>query len=213
MSEFNELKASSYVVLLSGTHVTGKETLAVSLSKSLGCPWLKAEHIHASASFGARSQEKKGYNYGGVFGRIWFSKLRRLGFLADGNESDGELEVDTCRKLRTAPRKPGSNCTALISCFAMRKPARDAIRDVMLAHDIRAIFTILHITEETLFGRTLGAEEPELAERIMGEKIADIQKPFQEERDVILIDSMKDVDALFSEIRERIMRQLTNSEK
>lgn len=211
MSRFDEVKPSSYVVLLSGTHVTGKETLAVSLSKSLTCPWLKAEPIHASASFGARSQEKKGYNYGEVLGRIWFSKLRRLGFLSDGNESDGESEVDVGKKSRTARRRSGSNCTALISCFAMRKPARDAIRDVMLAHDIRVIFVILHITEETLCGRTLGAEEPELAERIMGEKIADIQEPLQEERDVILVDSLQDVDAMFLEIKARITRQLAAS--
>jgi gluconate kinase len=191
-------------VLLSGTHVTGKETLAVSLSKSLGCPWIKAEMAHNSASFGARSQAKKGYNYGEVFGRIWFSKLRRLGFLSDGNESDGETNVE-------APRKVVPDCTALISCYATRKPARDAIRDVMLAHSIKPIFVIMHITKETLSGRTLGAEEPELAERIMGEKIADIQEPLEEEKDVILIDSMRDVDALFVEIREGINQQLANS--
>jgi len=205
----NELRASSYVVLLSGTHVTGKETLAVSLSKSLGCPCINAEIVQDSAAVGARSQEKKGYSYSEVFGRIWFSKLRRLGFLSDGNESDGESEVDPCRKLRTAPMKLAPDCTALLSCLAMRKPARDAIRDVMLTHSIRTIFVILHITKETLSGRTLGAEEPELAKRIMGEKIADIQPPLDEEEDVILVDSMQDIDALFLEIRERITKQLT----
>ena len=92
----------------------------------------------------------------------------------------------------------------------MRKLARDAIRDVMLAHSIKTIFVIMHITKETLSGRTLGAEEPELAERIMGEKIADIQEPLEEEKDVILIDSMLDVDASFFEIKEGITRQLAD---
>lgn len=201
---------SSYVVLLSGTHVTGKETLAVSLSKSLRCPWLKAEMVHNSATFGARSQAKKGYNYGEVFGRIWLSKLRRIGFLSDGNESNGESEIEPSKKLSTAPRKLGTDCTAIISFYAMRKPARDAIRDVMKAQSIRTIFVIMHITKETLSGRTLGAEEPELAERIMGEKIADIQEPLQEESDVILIDSMRDIESLFMDIQEGISRQLGN---
>jgi len=192
-------KPSSYVVLLSGTHVTGKETLAIHLSKALRCPWMKAEMIHASATFGARSQAKKGYTYGEVFGRIWFSKLRRLGFLSDGNESDGESDVE-------APRKVGKECTAILSCLHMRKPARDAIRDVMLVHSIRTIFVIMHITEETLSGRTLGAEEPELARRIMGEKIADIQEPLEEENDIILMDSLKDVDTMFVEIKDSIGR-------
>ncbi|KUJ23688.1 uncharacterized protein LY89DRAFT_679029 [Mollisia scopiformis] len=200
---------SSYVVLLSGTHVTGKETLAVSLSNSLGCPWLKAEMVHNSATFGARSQAKRGLNYGEVFGRIWYSKLRRIGFLSDGYESDGEGEVEAPGKTTTAPRRLGAECTALISCYAMRKPARDAIRDVMMAHSIRSIFVILNITKETLSGRTLGAEEPELAERIMGEKIEDIQEPLEEEKDIILVDSTRDVDALFVEIKERILQQLS----
>ena len=189
-------------MLLSGTHVTGKETLAVSLSKALSCPWIKAEMAHNAATFGSRSQAKRGYGYGKVFGRIWFSKLRRLGFLTDGNESDGEYKVEAPRKLGT------EGCTAVISLYHMRKPARDAIQDVMLEHSIRPIFVIMHITKETLSGRTLGAEEPELAERIMEQKIADIQEPLEEEKDVILIDSMRDVNALFPEIMEGITRQL-----
>ena len=158
--------------------------------------------VHNSAFFGARSQAKKGYNYSEVFGRIWLSKLRRIGFLTDGYESNGGSEV--------CPRKLGTDCTALISCYAMRKPARDAIRNVMLAHSIKPIFVIMHITKETLSGRTLGAEEPGLAERIMGEKIADIQEPLQEESDVILIDSMRDVDALFLEVKDALIQRVVD---
>lgn len=198
----SEPSLSSYVVLLSGTHVTGKETLAVSLSKALNGPWIRGEMVHNAAAFGSRSQEKKGYDYGKVFGRIWFTKLQRLGFLTDGNESDGESKVE-------APRKPGMDgCTAVISLYHMQKPDRDAIREVMLAHSIRTIFVIMHITKETLSGRTLGAEEPELAERIMEQKIAHIEEPLAEEKDVILVDSMQDVDAVFQEIMEGTNRLL-----
>lgn len=201
MSEPQEPKPTSYAVLLSGTHVTGKETLAVSLSRSLNCSWIKAETIYNFAKSGARSQVKKGYSHDEVFGRIWFSKLRRMGFLSDGYESDGEVEVG-------APRRFG-HCTALISCYSMPKPARDAIRHVMLANSIKPIFVILQITEEVLSGRTLGAEEPELAKRIMGEKLADIEEPvLEEEPDVTVIDSMRDIDFLYLEIKDGIDRQL-----
>ncbi|TVY80772.1 hypothetical protein LSUE1_G007034 [Lachnellula suecica] len=213
MSKSSEQPRScSYVVLLSGTHVTGKETLAVSLSTSLNSPWLKAEMIYNSARFGARTQAKKGYDYGEVFGRIWLSKLRRLGFLSDGNESDGESEagIPTLRRLSIAPRKFEGECTAIISCYATRKEDRDAIRIVMMGIMIKPIFVIMHITKETLSGRTLGAEEPELEEKIMGEKIADIKEPLEEEKDVILIDSMREVDALFLDIKDGINRQIAN---
>jgi gluconate kinase len=198
---------SSYVILLSGTHVAGKESLAISLSKSLNCPWIKAEMAHNSATLGARSQSKKGYSYDSVFRRIWCSKLLRLGLLSDGNESDGEGEVESPRK--SAPRKSG--CMVVISCYAMRKPARDAIRNVMVTNGIRSIFAITHITKETLLGRTLGAEEPDLAERIMGEKIADIQEPMDEERDVLLIDSLKDLDDMFLQVMGGISELLAES--
>jgi gluconate kinase len=194
-----EQEASSYVIILSGTHVTGKETLAVALSRTMNCPWLKAEMAHNSAAFGARSQSRRGYSYDSVFGRIWFSKLLRLGLLSDGYKSDGDSNSNSPRK--PAPRKSG--CMAIISCYAMRKQARDAIRSVMILNSIRPVHVIMQITEETLSGRTLGAEEPELAERIMGEKIADIQSPFEEENDLLLIDSLRGVDEMFSEIMMR----------
>ena len=156
-----------HVILLIGTHVTGKETLAFSLSRSHGCPWVKGELAHAAANFGARSQATKGpYDYGEVFQRIWFSKMQRLGLVIP----DQDLDHRAGSAMTPTPTaNPTSTCTAIITCYAMRKPARDAIRRVLLSHSIHPMFVILHITKETLSGRTLGAEEPELAERIMGE--------------------------------------------
>ncbi|KAI7783169.1 hypothetical protein LA080_012465 [Diaporthe eres] len=207
----------SYAVLLSGTHVTGKETLAVSLANALGCSWIKAEMAHNAATFGARSQAKRGFDYGKVFGRIWSSKLQRLGFLASRNEPDAVSEPDTEALERGEPdgttqQQQQQKCAAVISLYHMRKPARDAIRDAMLAQSVKPVFVILHITEETLSGRTLGAEEPQLAERIMAHKVADIQEPLGEEKDVILVDSLRDVDALFPEIMEGVSQQLQGRE-
>ncbi|POS68547.1 hypothetical protein DHEL01_v213059 [Diaporthe helianthi] len=193
--------SASYAILLSGTHVTGKETLAVSLAKALGCPWIKAEMAHNEATFGARSQAARGFSYGKVFGRIWSSKLQRLGFPAGTGEPDVENE-------HSAEASGGLRCAAVIQLYHMRKPARDAIRDAMLASSVRPVFVVLHITKETLWGRTLGAEEPRLAERIMAHKVADIQEPLKEERDVILLDSLRDVDALFVEIMEAVPQNL-----
>jgi gluconate kinase len=191
---------SSYVVLLSGTHVTGKESLSVTLSKHLRCPWIKAEPTHSMASFGASSQAKKGYSYNDVFGRIWFAKLQRLGFDTSGGDGGRGGNNDT----------GSGRCLAVLSCYAMRRPARDAIRNVMLAHTIRPVFVILHITKETLCGRTLGAEEPELAERIMAAKLADIEEPAEDERDVVLVNSLRNVDMLFDVIRDGIGRVLAD---
>ncbi|KAK3314504.1 hypothetical protein B0H66DRAFT_563055 [Apodospora peruviana] len=192
------------VVLLCGTHVTGKETLAVSLSNALSCPWLKGEAAQNLANLGARSQSQKDHtssSYSQVFQRIWLSKMRRLGFLSEPPPSDGDT---------TAVQRTNSDCVALITCYAIRKPARDAIRNVIHSHKITPLFVILHITKETLSGRTLGAEEPELAERIMGEKVADIEVPLleEQERDVIMVDSLKDVDALFLEIKREVGRRI-----
>lgn len=200
----------SYAVLLSGTHVTGKETLAVSLANALGCSWIKAEMAHNAATFGARSQARRGFDYGKVFGRIWSSKLQRLGFLASSNQPDSGTDPVSGRDAPGVTQQ--HHCAAVISLYHMRKPARDAIRDAMLAQSVKPIFVILHITEETLSGRTLGAEEPQLAERIMAHKVADIQEPLGEEKDVILVDSLRDVDALFPEIMEGVSQQLQGRE-
>lgn len=199
----------TYAVLLSGTHVTGKETLAISLAKALDCSWIKAEMAHNAATFGARSQAARGFDYGKVFGRIWSDKLQRLGFLASTREPNMETKPRAGALSREGSGgTQQQQCAAVISLYHMRKPARDAIRDAMLACSIRPVFVVLHITKETLSGRTLGAEEPRLAERIMEHKVADIQEPLEEETDVILFDSLRDVDALFPEILDGVTRQL-----
>jgi len=176
---------SPFVVLLSGTHVTGKETLALKLSSALKWKWIEGDMPHASARFGARSQAARGLDYAQVFGRIWLTKLMQLGFLSEGSTSpDG--------------------CAGLITTLAMRPPARDAMRAALGGVGVRAVFVIMQINTETLEGRTVGAEEPELAERILEEKIKDIQEPGEEEEDVILVEAVRDVDSLFEEIMGKI---------
>jgi gluconate kinase len=204
-----EASSSSYVVILSGTHVTGKEIIAVSLSKSLNCPWLKGEFAANSANVISRSQEKRGYDPGTVYGKTWFKKMQRIGLMSDGSESDGGGDSDNeDRGKKKKLRKKETGRLALVTHYALRKSGRDAIRDVMLAKEVRVIFVILQITKDTLSGRTLGAENPELAERIMKEKAEDLREPEEEERDVLVVDSMQDVDALTLDIEEMIRRQV-----
>jgi gluconate kinase len=201
---------SFYIVILSGTHVTGKETIAVSLAKSLNCPWLKGEFAANSANVISRSQERRGYDLGTVYGRTWFKKMQRIGLMSDGSESDGGGDSDNEeRRKKKKPLKKESGCLALVTHFALRKPGRDAIRAVMLEKEVRVIFVILQITKDTLSGRTLGAENPELAERIMEEKREDLREPEEEETDVLVADSMQDVDALTLDIEGMIRRQVS----
>ena len=143
--------------------------------------------------------------------------IKRLVLGALNEPSDGEWEVDTAmavkqakdpRRSSLAPRKLGIEYTALISCYAMRQSARDAIRNAMLAQSLKTIWVVMNITKKTLPGWTLGAEEPELAERIMEQKIACIEEPMEDETDIILIDSTRDVDALLLEIKQGVNRQL-----
>jgi gluconate kinase len=210
MSEalIRDASPSSYIVILSGTHVTGKETIAVSLSKSLNCPWLKGEFAANSANIISRSQEKRGYDLGTVYGRTWFKKMQRIGLMSDGSESDGGGDSDNEGRGKKKIRQKETGCLALVTHYALRKLGRDAIRDVMLAKEVRVIFVILQITKVTLSGRTLGAENPELAERIMKEKAEDLREPEEEERDVLVVDSMQDVDALTLDIEDMIRQQV-----
>jgi gluconate kinase len=197
-----------YIVILSGTHVTGKDSVAISLSRSLDCPWLKGEYAANTANVISRSQEKRGYDLGTVYGKTWFKKMQRLGLMSDGSESDGGGDSDNEDRRSKKNQKKPTGCLALVTHFALRKPSRDAIRDVMLGMEVRVIFVILQITTDTLSGRTLGAENPELAERIMEEKAEDLREPEQEERDTLVVDSMQDVDALTLDIEESIKRQV-----
>jgi hypothetical protein len=82
--------------------------------------------------------------------------------------------LKTLQHLGRALKQRRATTTAVISLYHTCKLDREAIQDAMQAQSIRPIFVIMHTTEETLYGRTLGAEEPELTRRIMEQKIADI---------------------------------------
>lgn len=192
-SPTQEISPSSYIVVISGTHVTGKDTIAASLSTLLDSPYFKGEYHQHSAWSIASSREKRGYDRSTVFGRTWFMKMKRLGLLSDEANSIGMLE---------------NRCVAVVTCFALRKQGRDAIRDVMLARSIRVIFVVLQIARETLMGRTVGAENPELAMKILEEKAEDIRMPLEEEKDVLVVDATQDVDSLTVEIKEMIKQQV-----
>ncbi|ORY62427.1 uncharacterized protein BCR38DRAFT_239575 [Pseudomassariella vexata] len=106
-------------------------------------------------------------------------------------------------------RNEGSICNALVTCYALRKSGRDGIRAALRANSVRVLFVVLQISKETLYGRTLAAEEPELAERIMREKVEDILEPMEEEKDLMVVDSLRDVDSLTRDIEGRIRRHVS----
>ena len=80
----------------------------------------------------------------------------------------------------------------------------------MLEHGIRSFFVIMDISKEILSGRTLGAEEQDLAARIMKSKQADIQQPLETETDVLLIDSTKSIDDVLVDINTGIESLVRN---
>lgn len=175
-----------YVIILSGTHVTGKETLAINIASNLGCRWIKSEMMHTAAEKAARIQSQRGLEYSAVFGRVYSSKLRQVGFEFGGSDK----------------------LLAVVSCFHMTPFERNAMRQTMLERNVKPIFVILQITTETLSGRTLGAEEPELAASIMAIKASHIQQPLEGEKDVIIIDSMRDVDTLAAQMTAALQERI-----
>lgn len=134
--------------------------------------------MHTAAEKAARTQSQRGLEYSTVFGRVYSSKLRQVGFDFEGTDST----------------------LALVTCFHMTPFERNAMRQAMLERNVKPIFVILQITKETLSGRTLGTEEPELAASIMAIKTSNIQPPLEGEKDVITVDSMQDVDTLSAQI-------------
>jgi len=189
-----------YIVLLSGTHVTGKEMTARTVATNLQCPYINGEMAHTAANFSSRSADRRG---GGLdpaasFGNTWYRKMSRLGLLE-------ALENPTLPPTPTST--PAANPAALITVFALRKFSRNAIKNVMREKGVRVIIVILQITTDTLSGRTLGAEEEGDAVRIMASKAEDLRPPEGEE-DVLVVDSMQQVDALIEDIEGMVRRQV-----
>lgn len=204
--QIRDAPPSSYILILSGTHVTGKYTVAIKLSEKLNRPWLNGDPIQAVSHKIARAQAQHGYDRYTVFGRTWFTKMQRIGLLSKATRSDSGSGNSDGQIGQTG----GKDCLALITLYGLRKEERDAIRDVMLSKSVRTIFVILQITKETLSGRTLGAENPELAAKIMIEKVEDLREPLDEEIDVLVVDSMQDVDALTLDIEDIVRRQVAD---
>jgi gluconate kinase len=197
------------MVIICGTHVTGKETIATALSTSLKCPLLKGELAQSSAAAIARSRGKRGYDSSTVFGQAWFLKMQRVRLMYDvaaGDNNHSRSSGSDSKRHTEEESRP--RCIAFVTCLALRKHGRDAIRDIMLTKSIRVIFVVLQITRDTLVGRTVGAENHELEMKILREKAEDLTLPLEEETDVLVVDSMQDIDSLTEDIKEMIKRQV-----
>ncbi|PYI08446.1 hypothetical protein BO78DRAFT_395594 [Aspergillus sclerotiicarbonarius CBS 121057] len=208
---------SNHILIISGTHVTGKDTIATSLAHTYNSPFLEGEYCYNAAWSIARARQKHGYDVASVFGQTWLRKMNRIGL---------PLPLSTPpTPSHTPPSSPSSSSTAsssytgrgggisaVVSCAAMRKPHRDAIRSVMATQSVGVIFVVLQIEPETLLGRTVGAENRELEMRILQEKTEDIRLPGVEEagpgRETIVVDALMDVDSVCWFVRGRVAEVL-----
>jgi gluconate kinase len=121
--------STPYIIILTGIHVTGKETIALSLLSSFHCLWLKGALIRDSGLAISRAQETRGEDLAKVYGQMWLKKMQRVGLIIE------------------AVRPSQEQCVAVVSSYALRHFHRDAIRDVLLSQltPVRAIFVILQI--------------------------------------------------------------------
>lgn len=203
-----ELPSKSYIVILSGTHVTGKETIALSLASALGVSWLRGENAGNTAWSFARAHENRGATTSQAqekYGETWFSRMQRIGLLSDA-QVGGERPVSPSAE----SKRIEGGCLAVCTNYALRTMYRNGMRDAMAKRGVRTIFVILQISKDTLCGRTLGAEEPELAKRIMKEKTDDLEEPGEEERDCLVVDSLMPVDSLTAHVEWLVRAQVAS---
>ncbi|RAK96392.1 uncharacterized protein BO80DRAFT_484492 [Aspergillus ibericus CBS 121593] len=210
---------TTYILIISGTHVTGKDTIATSLAHTYHCPFLEGEYSYCAAWSIARARAKHGYDTLSVFGQTWLRKMRRVGLHTPSRSSSSSSsspprspsyspplsplsEASTSTNLHPEKEERGGRISAIISSPAMRQPHREAIRAVMETYAVGVIFVVLQIERETLMGRTVGAENVDLERRILEEKTEDIRLPGVEEVGVgpgggtIVVDALLDVDSV-----------------
>lgn len=149
----------------------GKSTVASELAERLGCGWVEGDSVHDAL---ASTKMSSGMALSSIDRHIWLSRLK----------------VEILERVRAQQMVQGDgqgNRNFVVTCSALRREYREALRDILGDGSIRSTFVLLQADESALVARVSGRVGHYMKADMVGGQLATYEAPHDDESDVFPI--------------------------
>lgn len=161
------------LIVISGPCGSGKSSVATSVSKACGIPWVEGDHLHSKESI---QKMKTGTPLTDEDRWLWLESLQATALL--------ELRKDNVNDI-------------IVTCSALKRSYRDELRKSRV---MQTVFLMLEGSPEILMQR-LGEREGHFMGKGMVEiQLESLEGPGVEERDVVPVDASGSKDEVLAEV-------------
>lgn len=161
----SESSAKKTVVVVAGPCGTGKSTLAVSLSKSLGVPFVEGDALHTRCAVDKMS---RGVALADEDRLAWLSRV-------------GARALEAVTELGYA--------ASVVSCSALKRSYRESLRNQALSQGVNVVFLDLQCERKTLVKRLQERTGHYMSADMVDGQFAVYEGPAVEETDVFPVDA------------------------
>ena len=183
------------VIVLAGPCGSGKSVVASGLADGLGCATIEGDSVHDSIAI---TKMSSGVPLSSLDREIWLTRLKTA-------------VLERIRAAQLLRRKSlvvdaDAEATIIVTCSALRREHRDALRNMLSDQSIRTQFVVLQAGEEELIRRVSGRKGHYMKASMVASQIAAIEQPMIDETDVLPVDaeegSVKEIVDLIASLLE-----------
>jgi carbohydrate kinase (thermoresistant glucokinase family) len=166
---------STRLIILSGPCGSGKSTVATHLTDALDCPSIEGDAVHDAI---ALTKMSSGIPLSNIDREIWLSRLR-------------VQILERIRATQLVQPKPDRDQIGniVLTCSALRREHRDALRRLLSDGSIISQFVILQASEEELVQRVNARKGHYMKSNMVSSQLAVIEQPGLYEVDVLPVDT------------------------
>ena len=170
-----------HLLVICGPAGCGKSTIAARLTERLGDSYfIEGDSVHDAIAIAKMGQ---GTPLSELDRRIWLSKLK--------TEVLEKLRTATSLIHETSDTSSTSDAQVniVMTCSALKRAYREALRDVMGDASLQTIFVLLEADEEELMKRVDGRQGHYMKSTMVASQLASLEAPYEDETDIVPIDA------------------------
>jgi carbohydrate kinase (thermoresistant glucokinase family) len=178
------------LIIISGPCGSGKSTVASSLADRFKCATIEDDSVHDSIAITKMSRDVP---ISELDRQIWLTRVK----------TEVLERVRAARILRQpAVAEPPAQMTVVVTCSALKREHRDALRSMLSDGSIETQFVALQASEDELTRRVGARKGHHMKDSMVASQLAAVEEPMIDEIDVLPVDaeegSVKEiVDGIF----------------
>jgi carbohydrate kinase (thermoresistant glucokinase family) len=165
------------LIIVSGPSGSGKSTVASGLAERFKCATIEGDSAHDSIAI---TKMSNGVPLSALDRQIWLARLKME--VLERVRAVGLLR-------QPAAEEPQAGVTIVVTCSALKRENRDALRNMLSDGSIETHFVALQASEDELVKRVGARKGHYMKDSMVASQVAAVEEPMVDETDVLPIDA------------------------